>query len=75
MHNETPTKPSSGTMVEKGKPLPTDLSEQQDVKDAVAENERKRDKNPATDIEHPNLPPRALDENVAANTDDDVTAA
>ena len=37
MPNETPTKSSGETVVEKGKPLPTDLAEQQDEKAATGE--------------------------------------
>jgi hypothetical protein len=44
------------------------------VNDAVAENERKRDQKPGTDIEHPSRPKGALDEDEAGNSDDDETA-
>ena len=82
MPNETPTKSSGETVVEKGKPLPTDLAEQQDEKAAtgekVPESEKRQQKKSqptqGTDGEHEDLPAGAFDEDEAANTDD-VTAA
>jgi hypothetical protein len=75
MLNETNAKSTGDTIIEKGKPQPTDLSEQNEaMKDAEAENEEERDEKPARDVERPDLPPGALDED-GSNQNDDVTAA
>lgn len=68
--NDMPTKPYPRTDAEKGQPKP-DLGEQQSdlINDGEGENEK--GKKQGTDIEHPDLPKGALDED-ESNVDPDV---